>query len=81
MTTNLKDGRQAVLEQAFALMEEALDMLDGVEGPGQIGAYLDMAICELRREIDATASASALCRSAGLPFAQDMCAWPISPGL
>lgn len=81
MATKLKDSRQAVLEEAFALMGEALDMLDGVEGPGQIGAYLDMAICELRRELGATAPASALCRSAELPFAQDMCAWPISPGL
>lgn len=33
---------------ALALMEEALQILDDVDAPGEIGAYVDLAICRMR---------------------------------
>jgi hypothetical protein len=36
------------LDEALKLMESALDLLDLAGAPAQIGARLDLAICELR---------------------------------
>jgi hypothetical protein len=36
------------LREALQLMESALDLLDLAGAPAQIGAHLDLAICELR---------------------------------
>ena len=75
MKTRIKDGQHAKLVDAFALMERALMMLDEAGAPGQIGAYLDMAMCELQSKIDAAPIAVELFRLGS----QGGCAWPLSP--
>lgn len=36
-------------EAALALLEEALNLIDRFDGPGEIGAYVDLAIHQLRQ--------------------------------
>lgn len=43
---SLPDGDQPT--RALALMNEALALIDANDGPHDVGAYLDHAICKLR---------------------------------
>ena len=38
--------------RALGLMAKALDLIDANDGPHDVGAYLDQAICRLRDHID-----------------------------
>lgn len=40
--------------KALSLMEEALDLLDSADFPGEVGADLDQAICRLRTALGIT---------------------------
>jgi hypothetical protein len=44
-----------VMEIARAHMEAALELLDGVPAPLQIGAHLDLALSQLQQAIEAAA--------------------------
>lgn len=46
------------LSQALALMRAALDILDEVEAPGEIGSTLDLAISRLAEMLGDAASAT-----------------------
>jgi hypothetical protein len=43
------------LHDALVRMHEALEILDGLAAPGDIGAHLDLAIHRLRQEIERNA--------------------------
>ena len=52
MESNVSPSKpSASLEEALGLMCAALDYLDEVGAPGDIGAYLDMAIQRVRKEL------------------------------
>lgn len=38
-------------EDALARMQSALNLIDKTNGPGDVGAYLDLAICRLQEAI------------------------------
>ena len=42
------------LQIALTHMETALDVLDSIDAPGEIGAHLDTALCRLRDVIEQT---------------------------
>jgi hypothetical protein len=52
----MENNASLTLEQngpaALARMEQALELLDACNAPGDIGANLDLAICRLRDALD-----------------------------
>ena len=46
-----REAGDEALRQALALMESALGLLDGAAAPAEIGAHLDLAICQLRNRL------------------------------
>lgn len=39
---------------ALSLLEKALKILDAIEAPANIGAHVDLAICQLREVLEGT---------------------------
>ena len=46
--------------EALALMEDALAKLDAIHVPHQIGAHLDLAICQVGEQLDVQLPSSPL---------------------
>jgi hypothetical protein len=67
---------RAKLDEARSLMTRALELLDEAEAPGQIGAYLDMAIGGLRAESGEEPEVSE--EPGEQPSAAGSSVWPIS---
>lgn len=42
-----RTSQEALISQALTLLVAALDLLDRAETPGQIGAYVDMAVQQI----------------------------------
>lgn len=51
MATESFPAGQDMVRQALAYMTSALELLDRAKAPAQIGAHLDLAICELQDSI------------------------------
>ena len=56
MATDPAPLREEELRKALAQLEGALDLLDRWQAPAQIGARLDLVICELKNEIEGGAA-------------------------
>lgn len=44
----VEDRRRAAMRRASALVSEALDLIDGHDGPAEAAAHLDLALEKLR---------------------------------
>jgi len=51
MARDLPIIRGEALVDALAHLQSALELLDRANAPGQIGAHVDLAICQLQDEI------------------------------
>lgn len=51
MAHDLPKVREEALAEALGHLRTALELLDRAEAPGQIGAHVDLAICQLQDEI------------------------------
>lgn len=47
MTGEYASGREEPLRAALAHLQSALEILDRVNAPAQLGAYIDLARCQL----------------------------------
>lgn len=57
MATDPVQLGEDVLREALTFMESALELLDRACAPAHIGAYLDLAICELQTVVAAPSAA------------------------
>lgn len=51
MESELLSSPKDDAEAALALLEQALDLIDRFDGPGEVGAHVDLAIHRLRDAI------------------------------
>lgn len=52
MSRSISERNATDCFKALALLEEALQVLDDADAPANVGAYLDMAICQLRDALE-----------------------------
>jgi hypothetical protein len=45
-------SKEALLDEALRLLVTALDLIDRAEAPGPIGAYVDLAVQQIRGILD-----------------------------
>jgi hypothetical protein len=57
-STIMPESSEALLSEATKLLASALDLLDRAEAPGDIGAYVDLALQRLRDVLGASDSDS-----------------------
>lgn len=53
MSQSIAEPRRSKGYTALAHLEKALQILDTIEVPGNIGAHVDLAICQLRDVLQA----------------------------
>ena len=54
MSQSIPEPRRSDALSALALLEKALQILDGIDAPANIGAHVELAICQLRDALQAT---------------------------
>jgi hypothetical protein len=54
MSQSIPEERRSRALSALELLEKALQLLDAIDAPANIGAHVDLAICQLRDALEAT---------------------------
>ena len=54
MSQSISDERRSDALSALDHLEKALQILDDIDAPANIGAHVDLAICQLRGALQAT---------------------------
>ena len=52
MSRSIPEHSKSAALDASDLLQRALDVLDAIDAPGNIGAHVDLAICQLREAVE-----------------------------